>query len=88
MGLWDEDNENTSVPVLMTQSCGEQQMWDDSVKKLGRIKCWATAESGQLYGGGSKNARRLWFSGYIILFLACCELCKNRAVSEGTRRIP
>lgn len=53
--------------------CGMTQL-----KKLGRIKWWAMAESGQLYGGGSKNARRLWFSGYIILFLACYELCKNK----------
>lgn len=34
--------------------------------------------SGQLYGGRSKNARRLWLSGYIILFLECYELCKNK----------
>ena len=62
----------------MTQSAEGEQMWDDSIKKLGGIKWWATAESGQLYGGGSKNARRLWFSGYIILFLACYELFKNK----------
>ena len=48
------------------------------LEKLGRIKWWAMAESGQLYGGRSKNARRLWFSGYIILFLECYELCKNK----------
>ena len=67
-----------TVPVLMTQSGDVEQMWDYSIKKLGGIKRWAMAESGQLYGGGSKNARRLWFSGCIILFLACYELCKNK----------